>query len=340
MLDFSGLVEIMRKMIEYIKDWMLPIAIITGISAYLIFHFTPALAPIGPVCHEIVSESQRLLIGVLLFFQFVKASPHDMGLRRWHLYALLFQSLMFIGIAAIACFVPDNGLKILLECAMLCLICPTASAAGVITDKLGGRIADTVTYIVIINSLATFLIPAVVPLVRPSAELGFWQYVLAIAWKIFPLLICPCVLAWMIRYSMPKLQRALMRFSPKSFYIWGVCLALAMVLSTRALVTSFPGVWTSLGIVVVSLLCCALQFWTGRLFGRMTEHSDEESSALESVSPTAITAGQALGQKNTGFLIWLGYTYMTPVTSIAGGLYAIFQNIFNSWELYQKKTSK
>ena len=144
MLDFSGLVEIMRKMIEYIKDWMLPIAIITGISAYLIFHFTPALAPIGPVCHEIVSESQRLLIGVLLFFQFVKASPHDMGLRRWHMYALLFQSLMFIGIAAIACFVPDNGLKILLECAMLCLICPTASAAGVITDKLGGRIADTV----------------------------------------------------------------------------------------------------------------------------------------------------------------------------------------------------
>ena len=26
---------------------------------------------------------------------------------------------------------------------------------------------------------------------------------------------------------------------------------------------------------------------------------------------------------------------MTPVTSIAGGLYAIWQNLFNSWELYQ-----
>jgi BASS family bile acid:Na+ symporter len=44
-----------------------------------------------------------------------------------------------------------------------------------------------------------------------------------------------------------------------------------------------------------------------------------------------------LGQKNTGFLIWLGYNYMTPVTSVAGGLYAIWQNLYNSWELYQKE---
>ena len=28
---------------------------------------------------------------------------------------------------------------------------------------------------------------------------------------------------------------------------------------------------------------------------------------------------------------------MTPVTSVAGGLYAIWQNLYNSWELYQKE---
>ena len=50
--------------------------------------------------------------------------------------------------------------------------------------------------------------------------------------------------------------------------------------------------------------------------------------------PDEITAGQALGQKNSGFLIWLGYSYMTPVTSVAGGLYSIWQNIINSLELY------
>lgn len=336
---------IMRRLVDYIKDWMLPIAIITGISAFLVYYFTPSLAPFGPLFHRIAADGQRILIGVLLFFQFVKASPHDMGLRRWHLYVLLFQCLTFVGLAVLAAFMDRNGLRIMVECAMLCLMCPTASAAGVITDKLGGRIAETVTYLVIVNTVATLVIPTVIPLVHPSSDMGFWRYVLAIAWKIFPLLICPCILAWIIRYTMPKLQRALMRFSPKSFYIWGVCLALAMVLSTRALITSFPGVWTLWGIVAVTVLCCAIQFKLGRVFGRAAEKAvasgePEEASSLEGVSPTAITAGQALGQKNTGFLIWLGYTYMTPVTSIAGGLYAIFQNIFNSWELYQKKSSK
>ena len=71
-------------------------------------------------------------------------------------------------------------------------------------------------------------------------------------------------------------------------------------------------------IVLVSMGCCFLQFFLGR---RME----------------GLTAGQALGQKNTGFLIWLGYNYMTPVTSVAGGLYAIWQNLFNSWELYRKE---
>ena len=54
----------------------------------------------------------------------------------------------------------------------------------------------------------------------------------------------------------------------------------------------------------------------------------------------AVTAGQALGQKNTGFLIWLGYSFMTPVTAVAGGLYSVFQNLFNSWELYEKRRDK
>lgn len=34
---------------------------------------------------------------------------------------------------------------------MLCLICPTAAVAGVITGKLGGSLSDTVSYVVLIN---------------------------------------------------------------------------------------------------------------------------------------------------------------------------------------------
>ena len=31
----------MRKAVQIFKDWMLPIAIVTGISLYLLYHFTP-----------------------------------------------------------------------------------------------------------------------------------------------------------------------------------------------------------------------------------------------------------------------------------------------------------
>jgi BASS family bile acid:Na+ symporter len=46
-----------------------------------------------------------------------------------------------------------------------------------------------------------------------------------------------------------------------------------------------------------------------------------------------ITSGQSLGQKNTVLAIWLGYTFMTPETAIVGGLYSIWHNIYNSWQL-------
>jgi BASS family bile acid:Na+ symporter len=172
----------------------------------------------------------------------------------------------------------------------------------------------------------------VIPLIRPSAEMGFWAYVGHIALKIFPILILPAIVAWTIRYTTHKLQRWLMRLSRYTFYIWGVGLTLAMVLATRALMLSgLPAAAIAL-VVAVSLAACALQFFIGRRIGRMCAGKDPAETET-------ITVGQAMGQKNTGFLIWLGYNFMTPVTSVAGGLYAIWQNLFNSWELYRKGRS-
>lgn len=313
----------MNRLISFLKEWMLPIAILSGITLYLFYHFTPALYPAGPVLHKVASEGQRLLIALLLFCQFVKAAPRDMRLHRWHAKALLFQCVAFIVCAVGAVLIPYHGAKILLECAMICLICPTAAASGVITDRLGGDLAANVTYLVLSNVVATFLIPAVIPFAHPAEDFSFWQSVLRIAGRIFPMLVVPALLAWLIRFTMPRLQAVLERLAGYSFYLWGVCLMLAMVLSTRALVLSDVSTAVVAGIVVVSIATCVGQFAVGRLMGR----DDRER----------LTAGQSLGQKNTGFLIWLGYSYLTPVTSIAGGLYAIWQNIINSWELYQKR---
>jgi len=303
---------------------MLPGAIVLGISLYLIYHLNPALRPIGPVCHVIAAQGQRWVIALLLFFQFVKVPPQQLHFEKWYVGAALVQIVGMLLCAAGLLICGEGHIRILLECAMLCLICPTASAAGVITDRLGGKLSATVSYLMLINVAATFLIPLVIPLVSPSAEYGFWAYVGRIALKVFPVLVLPCLLAWVVRWTMPKVQKHLEAWAPNSFYIWGVGLTLAMVLSTRALILSHLEAWVIISIVAVSIVCCALQFFVGRhLAPRGAQGS--------------ITAGQTLGQKNTGFLIWLGYTYLTPVTSVAGGLYAVWQNLFNSWELYQKE---
>ena len=254
----------MNKWGRLIREWMLPAAIVLGISLYLMYHFTGALHPYGKWLHLAASEGQRVVIAILLFFQFVKISPHDLQFKSWHLKALALQVGLFLLFTLGVLFTESGStLCMLLECAMLCFICPTASAAGVITDRLGGHLAGTVTYLVIINLAGTFLIPLVIPLVNPSAQMGFWAYVGHLALQVFPVLILPGLLAWLVRYTLPRLQRRLMRWASNSFYIWGVGLTLAMVLSTRALLLSHLGPWAFGGIVVISVLSCALQFFTG-----------------------------------------------------------------------------
>ena len=38
--------------------------------------------------------------------------------------------------------------------------------------------------------------------------------------------------------------------------------------------------------------------------------------------------------------IWVAYTYLSPVISIAPSSYILFQNIVNSWQLWQRETGR
>lgn len=324
----------MGRLIGFLKDWMLPVAIVAGILTYVILHFIgPLSGTVEPAFSKVAKDVQPVLVAVMLFLQFNKVSPHDLRFRRWHLWLLLFQTVIFLVLALSATAIPHGNLRILLECAMLCFICPTAAAAGVITDKLGGHLSDTVTYVVLINVLAAFIIPLIIPVVHPTEGVSFMTRFISICLRVFPLLVLPLLLAWLIRFTIKRLHTRLLRIVGWAFYVWGVTLWLSIYLATKALVTSGISVWTAVMIGIVSLVCTTVQYMAGKAAGRKTcPVGNEEERRADS-----LTAGQALGQKNTGFLIWLGYTWMTPVTSVAGGLYSIWQNLFNSRELYQQR---
>ena len=308
------------KPIKFLKDWMLPIAMITGAAVYLVLHFVPSFSESGYMA--LSRRLQPMLISIMLFLQLNVVAPSDLHFHKWHFVLIIVQALLFAGFALAATRVAAEGGRILLECAMLCFICPTAAAAGVITSKIGGSLPGVMTYTVLSDMLASLLIPLMIPMVHPDTDLSFISSFWAIIKRVFSILVLPCVLAWFIRYVFPALQRFLSRYVGWAFYVWSLGLVLAISLATGALVTSGIGLLLFIGIALISLLCCVFQFWLGRRVSARYGRSE------------SITAGQALGQKNTGFIIWLGLNYMTPVTSVAGGLYAIWHNLVNSYELY------
>ena len=349
---------------KVIKEWMLPIAMVTGASIYLLYHMMPEpVHKAGPFLAAGLSVLQPLLIFAMLFLTFCRIEPRDLKPHRWHWWLLLIQggsfvALAFVILGLVRWFPGDHqATTILIESAMLCMICPTATAAAVVTRKLGGDVAGITTYVVLINLLAAVLVPLIVPMIQPVAGMSFWDAFRLILAKVFPLLITPCLAAWLVRYLLPKAHSWLLKYQDLPFYIWAVALTLAIAVTVKAIVHSTLSLNLLLMMSAVSLVCCALQFVLGRFVGahyrphrspaRHRRHQKYqnvdnavEASRMYEVEAMAkearkVTAGQSLGQKNTVFAIWLAYTFMTPETAIIGGLYSVWHNLYNSWQLYR-----
>ena len=325
---------------------MLPIAMTTGASVFLIYDATPCLHRFGPFLSDMVGLLQPMFIFSMLFLTFCRIEPKDLKPHRWHWWLLLIQGGLFslLGVVAYllisALSIERGDWVVLVECAMLCLICPTATAAAVVTRKLGGDVPGITTYIILINILAAVLVPLIVPLVHPVAEIDFWMAFSMIMAKVFPLLILPCLAAWLVRYLFPKLHRWFLKFPDLPFYIWSLALCLAIAITTKSIMRSDMSLFMLAMMSLISLICCVFQFGMGRFIGgRYRPRIPVPAVEERGKEVRKITAGQAMGQKNTIFAIWMAYTFMTPESSIVGGFYSIWHNIYNSWQLYRHSRS-
>lgn len=314
----------MNRVVKFLKDWTLIIAILSGIFGYLIYVNIPFLNNTHAFANHAVSIIQPLLIFSMLFLTFCKVNPKRLRLTKWHLWLLLIQIGSFSLLAFILILLPKtNDIGVILEGAMICLICPTATAGAVITKKLGGKVTHITTYTILINLATALIIPALVPFIHPNPNLTVVSSALLILGKVFPLLLLPLITAILIRYLSPKLHFILSHYQELSFYLWAVALALATAVTTRSIVHSDVSITIQLWLVVISFICCVLQFYLGRKIG--------------SVYNDKITAGQSLGQKNTVLAIWMGYTFFSPITSVVGGFYSIWHNVINTYQLYEHR---
>ena len=314
----------MNSIIRFIKNWALPVSMVVGVVSYFVYVNIRALDSTHQVVSDIVSVVQPGLIFMMLFFAFCKVEPKALRPHGWQLKLIAIQTVTFILLALPVVFVPTIPGRVVIESAMICMICPTATAASVVTTKLHGNTSCVVSYTCVINLVAAVLIPAVVSLLHSGANnLDFITSFTIIIGRVFPLLILPLLLAFGIRYMMPRFHRYLASISYISFHLWTVSLAISIAIATKAIMHSHETALNYVGIALVSLVACALQFYLGRVVGR---HHGEP-----------VAGAQSLGQKNTAFAIWVAYTFMNPVTALAGGFYLVWHNIVNSWQLYRER---
>ncbi len=311
------------KIVRFIKDWALPISMLTGVASYFLYVNIHALDSTHQFMSIAISNYiQPALIFCMLFVSFCKVTPYQLKPKRWMIAPLLFQALSFIILGATIIYNQDSPWKVIVESAMICMICPTATAASVVTARLNGNASAVVSYTCIINLVASILIPAIVPLLHDThTEFSFWGAFFIILHKVFPTLIFPLLLAFALEYTIPSLHCKIKAQKNLAFNLWIVALALAIAVTTKAIVHTKESFYSLIGIAVASLICCIVQFVFGRAIGIKYDEK--------------IAGAQTLGQKNTVFAIWMGATFMNPVTATAGGFYSVWHNIVNSYQLYK-----
>ena len=311
-------------MFTFLKNWTLPIAIVSGVAAYILYALLPWPAVVRQLAAPTVAMVQPMLIFSMLFISFCKIDIRQLRLRRSHGWLLLFQCGLFVMLTLVLHFCSlSAGVAVVIEGAMLCLICPTATAAAVVTQKLHGDAADVTMYTLLINLATALVVPLCVPLVYPHQTGCFYSAFSLIISKVFPLLIFPLIVAQLVRFCLPRLHRWVVKFHNVAFYLWAVALCLAIAVTTHSIVCTHHPVIQLFGIALASLVCCGVQFWLGRVVGCRVG--------------LPISTAQALGQKNTVFAIWMGYTFLNPVTSLAGGFYSIWHNLYNTWQLRRSR---
>ena len=274
-------IALLRKRI---KPWILPIAMVAG----MLFHdFMVQIEFIAPY-----------LIFIMLFITFCRVKPHEFRITALS-WSLL--SVQIIGALALYFIIAPMSVDVA-QGTFICVFCPTATAAPVITGMLGGSVPRLATFSIISNIAVALLAPVIFTLMGSDAGIPFSDALLTISAKVMPLIILPLVLALCLLKILPKVHRAVAEKQAVSFYIWAVSLFIVVGRAVSFIMDEPTEAIPEMIILAIfsGIVCCA-QFWIGRKIGRR--------------GGDKIAGAQGLGQKNTVLAIWMALTYLHPVSS-------------------------
>ena len=312
----------MNGIINFIKQWTLPFALVTGSLTYLLFSHVPQLAPVGDTVGPVLVTLMPAVIFVMLYITFCKINLSEFRPRIWHFALQGIRVLLSLAVVVAINLVHDAETKIILQGVFICVICPTAAAAPIVTEKLGGSIASMTVYMIIANVFTSVIIPLLFPMVERSADISFGLAVVAVLRRVLMVLVIPLLLALATRRFLPAFVSWLREKKNLAFYLWAFNLSIVMGLTLRMIINTTVTGQTLVLLLVLPLFVAIALFGIGKLVGGYFGES--------------ISGGQALGQKNTIVGIWLMMMFLNPVAVIAPCSYVLWQNMINSLQLWYK----
>lgn len=301
----------MQKKIQTIA---MPSAIILG----MIFHkWTAMLSPI-----------MAILISIMLFFAYCRIDFKQLKIVKLHWILILIQ----YGGGIIILYALKDFNVYVAGSAMILFTTPVGASAMVLGNVLGGNLNSITSYNILSNIFTSVLCPIYFTLLNKflhssSDGLSIFHSIFEISKHVFILMLTPLLLAFILWRFWPKAQKEIGKRTSISFYIWVVA-ALSAFGKIIEVIQKYDHLYKEEIIIsIAALVSCFLLFYLGYLIGNKFKEP--------------ITGSISLGQKNTILTIWMSHTFLTvPIFSIAAGVYMLFQNSYNSIQIYITKKKK
>ena len=290
---------------QKVKRYVLPIAIVLGL---LLHEYCAALNVVVP-----------FIIFTILLLTFTAVDVRKLRFKPLFIWIILFQVVISLGCYYLLRLLNVN--EIIAEGILIGVLCPVAASVAVVSTMLGAN-RETVTSDTVIGNLVISVVaPVYFSFIGVHQDMPFFVSFLHILRRIGMVIGLPFFVALALQLIWPKANRFISRFKGLAFYLWAVALFLTLGQTIHFIFINGEGNWSSiLWLGVSALVFCVIQFGLGKWIGH--KYGD------------TIAGGQLMGQKNSAMGIWMANHYLNPLASVYLAFYSVFQNLFNSWQIW------
>lgn len=212
--------------------------------------------------------------------------------------------------------------EIISQGVMMVVICPVAASVVVISCMLGANRERVTTYTILGNMMVSVVAPIYFSFIGKQQEMPFLQAFWMIFRKTAVIIALPFIVAVITQKWIKRVNAFICRIKIISFYLWAITLTVTLGQTIHYIFLHGKGNETSIVILgTASVIICAIQFALGKWLGE--RYGDR------------VAGGQLLAQKNVAIGVWMANTFLFPLASVGIALYSIWQNVFNSWQMWR-----